>query len=82
MSKAPATDKQEFYGYPAPREVANIKLEYKTEKNPVLRGIALVIGAWVYVFDPGTSNSFKLIYEQCVETRVHSMVPMDQCRLQ
>jgi len=52
MSEAPTANKQEFYGYPAAREVVNIKLEYKEGKNPVLRGIVLVISAWVYVVDP------------------------------
>jgi hypothetical protein len=52
MSKAPMADKQEFYGYPAAREVVNINFKYKEDKNPVLRGIALIIGAWVYGFGP------------------------------
>jgi hypothetical protein len=51
MSTAPTADKWEFYGYPAAREVVNIKSEYKEGKNPVLRGVALVVSAWVYVLD-------------------------------
>jgi len=50
MSNAPTADKREFYGYPAAREVVNIKFKYKEDNNPVLRGIALVIGSWVYGF--------------------------------
>jgi len=39
----------DFYGHPGAREAVNINFEYKEAKNPVLRGITLVIGAWVYV---------------------------------
>lgn len=45
----PEVNKPDFYGYPAAQEVVDIKFEYKENKNPVLRGIGLVVAAWVCV---------------------------------
>jgi hypothetical protein len=47
--QAPIADMPDFYGHPEAREAVNINFEYKEAKNPALRGITLVIGAWVYV---------------------------------
>ncbi len=51
----------EFYGHPGAVEAKKIGLYYKKNKNPVLRGIALVVVAWLYV-DLLASTDMQLIY--------------------
>jgi hypothetical protein len=43
----PEVNKPGFYGYPGAKEVVDIKFKYTENKNPVMRGMVLVIGAWV-----------------------------------
>jgi hypothetical protein len=48
----PEVTKSGFYGYPGAKEVVDIKFKYNENKNPVLRGMVLVIGAWMCVVVP------------------------------
>lgn len=38
-----------FFGYPKAKEGPNVPYQKAKDENPVLRGIPLVIGAWLFV---------------------------------
>lgn len=58
---APEVNKPLFFGYPAPKEVVGIELKYPENKNPVLRGVPLVVGAWMWAVIFQVIFSYKLI---------------------